>query len=163
MTVDGLYSQDGSKHAVRVRRFLLAGCAYALCVPLLVVAHVLGFIHRTPVVVATALIVAVNASLYMMFRTRANERCADPSLTWPQVLLGNVVLMYVVYHFDHDRAMMESLMAFKRAGCAGVPKDVPAATACWTAATTSGWAWPRMSGPHEQTRSTYSLPSTSYR
>ena len=30
-----------------------------------------------------------------------------------------------------------------------------------TAAITSGWAWPRISGPHEQTQSMYSLPSTS--
>src|SRR5258708_6764027 len=105
MTVDGLYSQDGSKHAVRVRRFLLAASAYGLCVPLLVIAHVLGFMHRTPVIAATAMIAAVNASLYLMFRTRANERFADPSLTWPQVLLGNLVLMYVVYHFDHDRGL----------------------------------------------------------
>ena len=43
----------------------------------------------------------------------------------------------------------------------GVPYDVPRATASATAACTSGWAWPRRSGPHEQIRSTYSLPSTS--
>jgi diguanylate cyclase (GGDEF)-like protein len=105
MTVDGLYSQEGSKHAVRVRRFLLAASAYGLCVPLLVIAHVLGFMQRTPVVAATAMIAAVNGLLYLAFRTRANERFADPSLTWPQVLLGNMVLMYVVYHFDHDRGL----------------------------------------------------------
>src|SRR5204863_474031 len=46
-------------------------------------------------------------------------------------------------------------------GAAGVPNDVPAATALVTASTTSGCACPRMSGPHEHTRSTYSLPSTS--
>ncbi len=43
----------------------------------------------------------------------------------------------------------------------GVPYDVPRVTASWTAASTSGWAWPSSSGPHEQIRSTYSLPSTS--
>ncbi len=36
----------------------------------------------------------------------------------------------------------------------GVPKLVPLAAAACTAATTSGWAWPRISGPQEQTRST---------
>ncbi len=45
----------------------------------------------------------------------------------------------------------------------GVPKDVPRATACCTAASTSGWEWPRIIGPHEQTRSTYSRPSASVR
>ena len=43
----------------------------------------------------------------------------------------------------------------------GVPYDVPRATASATAAWTSGWAWPSSIGPHEQIRSTYSLPSTS--
>ena len=34
------------------------------------------------------------------------------------------------------------------------PKLVPRAAASLTAATTSGWAWPRISGPQEQTQST---------
>lgn len=45
----------------------------------------------------------------------------------------------------------------------GVPKEVPRATAAWTASITSGWEWPRIIGPHEQTRSTYSRPSASVR
>lgn len=45
----------------------------------------------------------------------------------------------------------------------GVPNDVPRATASCTAAVTSGCAWPRIIGPHEQTRSTYSRPSASVR
>lgn len=45
----------------------------------------------------------------------------------------------------------------------GVPKEVPRTTAAWMASTTAGWAWPRIIGPHEQTRSTYSRPSASVR
>src|SRR5665647_621216 len=45
----------------------------------------------------------------------------------------------------------------------GVPKLNPLSAAPWTAASTSGCAWPRIIGPHEQTRSTYSRPSTSVR
>ena len=33
---------------------------------------------------------------------------------------------------------------------------VPLAACAWIAATTSGWAWPRIIGPQEPTRSTYS-------
>ena len=43
----------------------------------------------------------------------------------------------------------------------GAPNVVPRAAAALTAATTAGCAWPRISGPQEQTQSTYSLPSTS--
>ena len=51
--------------------------------------------------------------------------------------------------------------ASSTSGSVGVPYDVPRATASATAACTSGWAWPSSIGPHEQIRSTYSLPSTS--
>ena len=36
----------------------------------------------------------------------------------------------------------------------GVPKDNPAAAARCTASTTAGWAWPRIIGPQDATRST---------
>ena len=45
----------------------------------------------------------------------------------------------------------------------GVPKEKPRATASRTASSTAGWAWPRIIGPQLQTRSTYSVPSTSVR
>ena len=36
----------------------------------------------------------------------------------------------------------------------GAPKDSPSAATRCTASTTAGWAWPRIIGPHEHTRST---------
>jgi hypothetical protein len=36
----------------------------------------------------------------------------------------------------------------------GAPKLRPVVAARWTASTTAGCAWPRIIGPHEQTRST---------
>ena len=36
----------------------------------------------------------------------------------------------------------------------GAPKLVPAAAAAVTASTTSGWAWPAISGPQDMTQST---------
>ena len=36
----------------------------------------------------------------------------------------------------------------------GAPKDSPSAAARCTASTTAGWAWPRIIGPQEHTRST---------
>ena len=45
----------------------------------------------------------------------------------------------------------------------GAPKDRPLAATRWTASTTAGWACPRIIGPQEHTRSTYSLPSASVR
>src|SRR3954454_14330166 len=45
----------------------------------------------------------------------------------------------------------------------GAPNDRPLPAARRAASTTAGCACPRIVGPHEQARSTYSLPSTSYR
>ena len=45
----------------------------------------------------------------------------------------------------------------------GVPKLKPRVAASCTAARTAGWVWPRIIGPQEQTRSTYSRPSASVR
>ena len=43
----------------------------------------------------------------------------------------------------------------------GAPNERPLAAARCTASTTAGWAWPRIIGPHEQTRSMKRLPSAS--
>ena len=53
--------------------------------------------------------------------------------------------------------------ASSTSGTVGVPYDVPRAAASNTAASTSRCAWPSSIGPQLQTRSTYSLPSTSVR
>ncbi len=43
----------------------------------------------------------------------------------------------------------------------GVPNEKPRSAAVRTASSTSGWACPRIIGPQEHTRSTYSRPSAS--
>ena len=44
--------------------------------------------------------------------------------------------------------------ASRTSASVGAPKLVPAAAAAVTAATTSGWAWPAISGPQDITQST---------
>jgi diguanylate cyclase (GGDEF)-like protein len=90
---------------VRVRRFLLASAAYAVCVPLLILAYLLGLIGVVPLAVAFAAVLAVNGGIFMLLRTRLNERFEDPSLTWLQVVAGASVVLYVSYHMDHERGL----------------------------------------------------------
>ena len=45
----------------------------------------------------------------------------------------------------------------------GAPNDKPLVAASWTASTIAGWALPWSIGPQEDTKSTYSFPSTSRR
>jgi diguanylate cyclase (GGDEF)-like protein len=100
------------KQQVRLRRYLLAAAAYAICIPLLFIAWALKFIPLPAAVAILGAMVAVNAAFYLLFRTGLNERFPDPSLTWPQTLAAIAVLMYAVYHFDNGRglALMMSLV-----------------------------------------------------
>jgi hypothetical protein len=95
----------GSKHAVRMRRFLLAASAYALCLPLLGIAHALGLVPLRIVTQIGAVAVTVNVVLFVLFRSGWNERFADPSLTWLQIVLAALVVMYAAYHFDSQRSL----------------------------------------------------------
>src|SRR5262245_40989325 len=97
------------RQAVRIRRFLLASSAYAVCLPLLVLAYALGMVARGPALWIAALMLATNLGMYLAFRTGLNLKYADPSLTRAQVFLANAVLMFVVYSFDQGRAMVLNL------------------------------------------------------
>jgi diguanylate cyclase (GGDEF)-like protein len=90
---------------VRIRRFLLASGAYAVCLPLLGIAHLLDLVPLAPMLRIAALMVAVNVAFYLVFRSGLNQRFADPSLTWAQVVVATLVLMFAVYHFDKERGL----------------------------------------------------------
>jgi diguanylate cyclase (GGDEF)-like protein len=104
MPLAAMYPGDG-KHAVRMRRFVLAASAYAICLPLLAIAHGLGLAPLHVVLQVAVAAIAVNATLFVLFRTGWSERFADPSLTWVQMVLASFVVMYAAYHFDSQRAL----------------------------------------------------------
>jgi predicted signal transduction protein with EAL and GGDEF domain len=98
-------TRDLAKHEVRKKRFLLAAGAYGMCVPLLLIAHLLGFITLTVLWELLGVIVAVNAAFFAVFQSGLNERFPDPSLTWAQTLAAIAVLMLAVFHFDQQRGL----------------------------------------------------------
>src|SRR3989442_13596888 len=97
------------EQGVRLRRFMLASAAYAACVPLAWLAWKFNLIAPKPAWILVALMVGVNAVLYAVFRTGLNRKFSDPNLTWLQVFVGNVVVMYAVYSFDQGRAVVLNL------------------------------------------------------
>ena len=58
---------------------------------------------------------------------------------------------------DRSRLWRRSPRPAATSPAPGVPNDSPRPTAAGTASSTAGCAWPRIIGPHEPTRSTYSL------
>jgi len=101
-----LTSGGDPSQSVRMRRFLLAGAAYAVCLPLLALAYAFGLIARGPALIVAALMAAVNLAFYLALRTGLNLRFSDPSLTRAQVFAAIGVLMFAVYSFDQARAMV---------------------------------------------------------
>ena len=63
--------------------------------------------------------------------------------------------------FSIDGIMLRMSSPNSTSRAVGAPKVVPPDAACTIAATTSGSACPRISGPQEPTKSRYRLPSTS--
>jgi diguanylate cyclase (GGDEF)-like protein len=90
---------------VRLRRFLLAVATYAVCVPLLLLAHVLGLAALAPVLATIGAIVALNVVLYVLLRTELNLRLADPSLTWPQIFGATAIVMCALFVLDRERGI----------------------------------------------------------
>jgi diguanylate cyclase (GGDEF)-like protein len=104
-----LTSKGDPRQSVRLRRFLLASATYAICLPLLLLAWVLGMIEREPALLVAAAMIAANLGFYAVFRSGLNMKFADPSLTRVQVLAAVTVLMFAVYSFDDGRAMVLNL------------------------------------------------------
>lgn len=88
-----------------MRRFLLAVATYAVCIPLLLLAHGLELIALAPVLATIGAIVAVNVVLYVLLRTELNRRFADPSLTWPQIVGATFIVMCALFALDRERGI----------------------------------------------------------
>jgi diguanylate cyclase (GGDEF)-like protein len=97
------------RQSVRLRRFLLGSAAYAICIPLVWLACELNLIARGPALALAAMMVLVNVGLYAVFRAGLNRKFSDPSLTWQQVFIGNVMVMFAVYSFDQGRGIVLNL------------------------------------------------------
>src|SRR3982751_3814240 len=90
----------------------MALAAYVVCSGLLGIAYWLGLIPAAPAVIAAGAMLLLNVVMFTLFRTGLNQRFADPSLTWMQVLSAVAVIMFIAYYSDHDRAvpLMVSLL-----------------------------------------------------
>ncbi len=69
-------------------------------------------------------------------------------------LIDASVPLEVIRSISTDGMRRETSSASSTSPAVGAPKVVPRAAASVTAATISGCAWPWMSGPQEQTKST---------
>jgi diguanylate cyclase (GGDEF)-like protein len=93
-----------AKQALRIRRFLMASASYVAGVALMGLAYAFGFVALRPALAIAGVALAVNAGIYLLFRTRLNLRFKDPSLTWLQIVLATSTVMASVFVLDQGRA-----------------------------------------------------------
>jgi diguanylate cyclase (GGDEF)-like protein len=93
-----------AEQLARMRQFLLASITHAISVPLLLLANWFGLIALPSVIALSVAMAVITAAFYLVFRTGFNLRFSDPSLTWQQILITNVVLMAVVFSLNQGRA-----------------------------------------------------------
>jgi diguanylate cyclase (GGDEF)-like protein len=99
-------AKSDAQQALRMRRFAMASATYLVGIPLMLFACALGFVALGPALATIGAVVAVNGGLYLLFRTQANLRFADPSLTWLQIVLATTVIMASAFVLDHDRGLV---------------------------------------------------------
>jgi len=97
---------ERERQAIRLKQFLIAAATYAVAIPLLLLAYVTELIALLPAISAVALVAAFNLVLFVIFKTDANLKFKDPSITHAQTTIGIVFVMYVAYHFNHDRGLV---------------------------------------------------------
>lgn len=100
-------SRPDARQALRIRRLLLGGLSYLFGV--VGVAGLAAWVGLLPAGVwirFAAMVLAIQAGLYLVFRSGANLRLRDPSLTAPQILLVMPPALYAMYHMDAGRSVL---------------------------------------------------------
>jgi len=88
------------------RVFLLVAAFYAIGIALLVLGWYVRLIGGQALLASTAIAGAVNLGFLLVFKTRFNERFADPGLALAQTLAAITLIMFVAYQFDQGRSLV---------------------------------------------------------
>ena len=96
LLVQSILGKD-AKQAVRLQRFFIAAATYLMGFVLMAIGHALGVVEYRALIQMALLSVAANLGFYALIRSGANLRLKDPSLTTPQIVVANIVLMQAAY------------------------------------------------------------------
>ena len=91
---------------LRLQQIRFAAAAYAIAIPLLLLAYLVKLIGGGPALIAIGLMFAANLIYFVLVRSGANLRFEDPSLVHAQTFAGIAFVMYVAYSFNHDRGLV---------------------------------------------------------
>ncbi|MBP1711686.1 MAG: diguanylate cyclase/phosphodiesterase with sensor(s), partial [Deltaproteobacteria bacterium] len=98
--------KDDPKQALRIRRLFMAAIAYVLNGSLAYFSYLAGITEWPGFAGLLIIIPAVNITFYLLIRTGANLRFADPSLTFAQMCAATLTVMYVMYYANESRGLL---------------------------------------------------------
>ena len=82
--------KQDEQQAQRIQQVRIAAAAYAIAIPLLFFAYLAKLIGGVPATIAVGMMLLANATYFLLFKTGANLRFADPSMTQVQTVVGIV-------------------------------------------------------------------------
>ena len=107
-------SSEQQKQALRMRRMQMALATYITLFVLGIFAYMKNMVPGIALVLMCAVVSVAHAGYYLAFKTGFNLRLRDPSMTIPQLLVGNLVGLILVHYATQARGvfMMVYLMGY---------------------------------------------------
>ncbi len=104
----GLIPKDDQAQALRIRRFGMAAASYAMWVVLILFCYSRGLMNMSAGMLygIILMLMAGNAIFYLVLRSGYNKRLKDPSLTMPQMVMGALFAVVVIFHAEAVRGVM---------------------------------------------------------
>jgi diguanylate cyclase len=96
MRSDMTHPVDPAKQALRLRRFLIASMTYVLGITILALCSAAGLLPARSVWIVAGAFAGINAVFFALFKSGANLRFEDPSLTLPQVCAAASVVVLIL-------------------------------------------------------------------
>jgi diguanylate cyclase len=98
--------KDDPKQALRIKRFFISLFVYILNMPLSYLAYAGGFMQFEELAWGWIVATALNIVLYIVFRSGLNKRMKDPSLTYAQLCLAILVVMYGLFFVPEAKGIL---------------------------------------------------------
>ena len=98
--------KDDPKQALRIRRFFISLLVYIINMPLSYLAYTGGIMQFKGLLWGWIITIVFNIVLYIVFRTGLNKRMKDPSLTYAQICVAILVVMYAMFFVYEARGIL---------------------------------------------------------
>jgi hypothetical protein len=110
MTFDfSIIPKDDPRQVLRIRRFFISLSIYILNLSLTYLAYQAGIMSLKVFYWNWIIILAFNIVLYIIFRTGLNQRMKDTSLTFLQICIAGLVVMYAIFFVYEARGIIFSI------------------------------------------------------